>query len=240
MQPPAGRLGTRTTAHDGTQFPRHNTHRNKPISFLPLAAALMLASCVGPQPVWLDMPPAGADEETRMLPVASGITQGELSELLRENTGNPWGNFGDSFFGNLLSVSYLGTKSEPSTSWQGGEIDLGLWFGLDKVFARLGAMFLESKGNEGNFAGVGLGYYFYLPHSVSPYVGIAGMLGYADADSESVVALLPEIGVNLAAIGKNDFTMFGVGARYFLSTQGRDDGFWLFGVTLTVVTLWGD
>lgn len=211
----------------GAQRPDYNAHMNKPISFLPLAAALMLASCVRQQPVWLDAPPAGAEEEARMLPVASGITQGELGEMLRRSTlPDLWVGIGGGF---------LWTDEGSGGSRKGGEIHLGggFWdkgdgFGFS---GHLDAIFLDSQGDDENFAGIGLGLGLFVPYYVSPYVGIEGMLGYADADSELVVALLPEVGVNFFI---PDVLNLGVSARHFKSTQGRDDDFWLFGVSLTL------
>ena len=231
MQPPTGRQRTRTKAHDGAQRPRHNAHMNKHITVLLLAAALMLASCVRQQPVWLDAPPAGVEAEARMMPVASGITQGELSDMLRGSTlPDLWVGFGG---------GYLWTEEKTGGNRKGGEIHLvgGFW---DKgeglgLLGRLDAIFLDSQGGVGNFAGIGLGLGAFIPYFISPYVLIEGMLGYDDVDSELVVALLPEVGVNFfTPVVQGTLFILSVSARHFKSTQGRDDDFWLFGVSLTL------
>ena len=205
---------------------------NKRIALLPLVAVLMLSSCVGQQPVWLDAPMAGAESEARMLPVASGIPLGETT---------PIPSLG--FVG--VGAGYLWTDEKSGSDRYGGEIHIidGEFFRKEdsRILTRLDAIFLGSQGGNDNYVGVGIGSGRFLPHHLSPYVFIEGMLGYADADSELVVALLPEIGMNfwipwspiVRSAGESNFCI-GVGARYFLSSQGRDDDFWLVGVSLTV------
>ena len=208
---------------------------NKHIAFLLLAMVLLTVGCARQQPVWLDEPPTGADAEARMLPVASGITQGEFGEMLLRGGGLPpfWEGFGG---------GYLWTEEETGSSREGGEIHL--LFGTDigpPFFIRLNAVFLDSIGNDDSFAGIGIGGGLYFPYYVSPYVGIEAMLGYADADSELVAALVPEIGVKFwiprdwGGDVVPDYLSLDLGARYFLSTHGRDDDFWLFDVSVTWV-----
>ena len=212
---------------------------NKLIAFLTVAAALMLSSCARRQLVWLDAPPAGAEAEARMVPAASGITPVEPGEMLRSWLPPPslWASF---------SGGYLSAEEATGGNRDGVEIQLGVGAvggrseALQKLI-RLNAIFLESKGDGSNFFGIGLGYGTFLPHIISPYVLLEGMLGYANADSELVGALIPEIGVKFwipmggSLVVEPNYLPIGVGARYFLGTQGRDDDFWLFDVSMTWV-----
>ena len=219
-------------SHDGAQRILYNAHMIIHIAFLPVVAALMLSSCACPQPAWLGAPLADADAEARMLPVASGFTQGELIDMFLGPHG--FGVAANLFIGG--GVGYLWTKEETGGNRKGGEIHIVGGSTKDPpILVRLNAIFLDSKGGGGNFAGVGLALGTFWPNHVSPYALIEGMIGYADADSEFVTALLPEIGVNFwIQVADLTFLKLGVGARYFLSTQGRDDDFLLFGVRLSL------
>ena len=146
---------------------------------------------------------------------------------------------------------YAGADYGNSPGTAGGSIGF-LTFPQSWFELRGGLMGLAGTGDEDLFGGVDIGARMHSPSRLSPFAGIGGQIAYNEKDlrydnldndddglfdepdeediSSYYAAVLPEAGVHFWVTPRIRLTASG---RYSISSSGRDDDQWLFGLSFS-------
>lgn len=149
----------------------------------------------------------------------------------------------------------LGGRSHPDSF--GGE--LGIYaYTPEHLSLRVGLALLASESFEDVFAGGNLGARYNFGKRFSPFIGFGVFAGYSeetlsaeddgiDNDEDGYIdesgekkevvdnvigSIYPELGIHLWTTDTTRFTFTG---KYFITTEGRDYDFWLFGLAFAVI-----
>lgn len=175
----------------------------------------------------------------------SGILQGSVNDnsglYLTRGTSDPESKKGGLYF-------ELGGRDDPDSF--GGEIGFA-YYVKDYLSVRGGLTFLASEGFDDNFTGGTLGVRMNIPHRFSPFVGCGVFGGFAreqvsaeddfiDNDGDGsidepgeteyevdniIASIYPEAGIHYWATDTSRLTL---SAKYHMTSEGRDNDFWLF------------
>jgi len=121
-------------------------------------------------------------------------------------------------------------------------VELG-GFGYPKSWlsTRLGLSFLAGTGAKDLFTGANLGARVQIPSRFSPFVGTGVYGGFSQKTiehdcgcrertaDEGFAAIYPEVGTHFWLTGQWRLT---TSAAYFFNTEGRNEDFWFFGISL--------
>ncbi len=123
----------------------------------------------------------------------------------------------------------------------GGEIG-GFHYWTPCLSGRIGLQGLASTNADGFFAGLNTGVRVQPPTRLAPFAGVGAFGGATDFwedtenccphcedDIRGIVGVYPELGVHYWLTGRSRVSLSG---SYLVTTEGRKDDFWFYGVTL--------
>ncbi len=123
----------------------------------------------------------------------------------------------------------------------GGEIG-GFHYLSPCIEGRVGLQGLASTNARGFFGGLNTGVRLQSPTRLAPFAGVGGFAGVTDfwedtenccphcrSDTRGIAGVYPELGLHYWLNGRSRLSLSG---NYLVTTEGRRDDFWYYGVTL--------